>query len=60
MGIIEASRTIPGELAFPRQKRNLCPVQQRFSAVSSHKIGPGTIGAAMVALSLAVIGHFFL
>jgi hypothetical protein len=35
-------------------------VQQRFSALSSHKVGPGTIGAALVALSMAVIGHFFI
>ncbi len=54
------SRTIPGELAFRRQKRNLPLVQQRLSAISSHRIGPGTIGAALVALSMAVIGHFFI
>jgi uncharacterized protein (TIGR03382 family) len=26
----------------------------------SHKIGPGTIAAALAALSMAVLGHFFI
>jgi|GEM_PF-5035719 len=50
----------PWRTCFRAPQEQSLPVQQRFSAVSSHKIGPGTIGAAMVALSLAVIGHFFI
>jgi uncharacterized protein (TIGR03382 family) len=34
-------------------------VQQRLS-LSSNKIGPGTIAAALAALSMAVLGHFFI
>jgi len=34
-------------------------VQQRLS-MSSNKIGPGTIAAALAALSMAVLGHFFI
>jgi len=28
--------------------------------MSSNKIGPGTIAAALAALSMAVLGHFFI
>ncbi len=34
-------------------------MQQRLSA-STYKIGPGTIAAALAALSMAVLGHFFI
>jgi hypothetical protein len=34
-------------------------VTQRLTLPST-KIGPGTIGAALVALSMAVLGHFFI
>jgi uncharacterized protein (TIGR03382 family) len=34
-------------------------VTQRLSLTST-KIGPGTIAAALAALSMAVLGHFFI
>jgi len=36
-------------------------VTQRLSlSTTSCKIGPGTIAAALAALSMAVLGHFFI
>jgi len=35
-------------------------VPQRLSFSQSTKIGPGTIAAALAALSMAVLGHFFI
>jgi hypothetical protein len=58
-GQVKGPRCASQELAFGRQKRNLCLVQQRLS-FSSSKIGPGTIAAALAALSMAVLGHFFI
>jgi len=34
-------------------------VTQRLS-LTNHKIGPGTIAAALAALSMAVLTHFFI
>jgi len=56
---VKGARSASQELAFGRQRRNLCLVQQRLS-LSSNKIGPGTIAAALAALSMAVLGHFFI
>jgi hypothetical protein len=56
---VKPARSTTQELAFPPRKRNLCLVQQRLS-LASNRIGPGTIAAALAALSMAVIGHFFI
>jgi hypothetical protein len=56
---VKPARSATQELAFPPRKRNLCLVQQRLS-LTSNKIGPGTIAAALAALSMAVLGHFFI
>lgn len=34
-------------------------MSQRLT-LAAHKIGPGTIAAALAALSMAVLGHFFI
>jgi hypothetical protein len=47
------------ELAFARKKRKLALVTQRLLAPTC-KVGPGTIAAALAALSMAVLGHFFI
>jgi hypothetical protein len=56
---VKGARSAAQELASRRQKSNLCLVQQRLS-LSSNKVGPGTIAAALAALSMAVLGHFFI
>jgi len=56
---VKGARSPSQELAFDLEKRHLCGVQQRLS-MSSNKIGPGTIAAALAALSMAVLGHFFI
>jgi hypothetical protein len=56
---VKGARCPPQELAFDPEKRHLCGVQQRLS-LSSNRIGPGTIAAALAALSMAVLGHFFI
>jgi hypothetical protein len=35
-------------------------VPQRVSPPQTTRIGPGTIAAALAALSMAVLGHFFI
>jgi hypothetical protein len=35
-------------------------VAQRLSLPHTSKIGPGTIAAALAALSMAVLGHWFI
>jgi hypothetical protein len=35
-------------------------VPQRVSLPQTTRIGPGTIAAALAALSMAVLGHFFI
>jgi hypothetical protein len=47
------------ELAFAPKKRKLALVTQRLLAPTC-KVGPGTIAAALAALSMAVLGHFFI
>jgi hypothetical protein len=56
---VKGARSPSQELALDLEKRHLCGVQQRLS-LSSSKIGPGTIAAALAALSMAVLGHFFI
>ena len=57
---VNGSRSTFRELAFGWQKGNLALVQQRLSFSTNTKIGPGTIAAALAALSMAVLGHFFI
>ena len=47
------------ELDSGRQRRKFRPVQPRVS-VPNTKIGLGTIAAALIALSMAVLGQFFI
>jgi hypothetical protein len=35
-------------------------VAQRLTLPNTTKIGPGTIGAALAALSMAILAHFFI
>jgi hypothetical protein len=58
-GKVKRVRSRSEELALGWQKRHFCGVQQRLS-LHSTKIGPGTIAAALAALSMAVLGHFFI
>jgi hypothetical protein len=47
------------ELAFATQRGKVDVVSQRLSLPDT-KIGPGTIAAALAALSMAVLAHFFI
>jgi hypothetical protein len=47
------------ELAFASQREKVQLVNHRLSAPEC-KVGPGTIAAALAALSMAVLAHFFI
>lgn len=53
------SRSPAQELDFACQRRKFGFVSTRLS-VDNNKIGPGTIAAALAALSMAVLAHFFI
>lgn len=48
------------ELDFVRQRSKFAFVSTRSSIAANTKIGPGTIAAALAALSMAVLTHFFI
>jgi hypothetical protein len=49
------------ELDYARQREKVTPVPQQLSLSNQGcKVGFGTIAAALAALSMAVLGHFFI
>jgi hypothetical protein len=54
-------RTVDPELDSACQREKVTPVPQPMSLPNQGcKVGLGTIAAALAALSMAVLGHFFI
>jgi hypothetical protein len=57
---VSPSRSLLQELDFACQRSKFGFVSTRSSIAANTKIGPGTIAAALAALSMAVLTHFFI
>jgi hypothetical protein len=61
LGKVPGTRTKSPELDYARQRGKVTSVPQHVSLSNQGcKVGFGTIAAALAALSMAVLGHFFI